>query len=101
MRRINHNFMIIEPDNRPIRHLSEQLNILAAVAPPHTAPVAAVDPVNTAVILAELKCDYELLFVQEKILNGSHYEVSHFKDVCDWSQWRKHIKLKFIIAATS
>lgn len=71
VKKINHSFMSSEPDNQPIRHRSEQLNILAPMEQQHlwhhwtqrnTAPVESETPVepvncywNTTVILAELK----------------------------------------------
>lgn len=67
MRKINHNFMSSEPDNQPIRQLSEQQKILAPVEPQYSA---AVEPVrcywNTTVILAELKCDMSSYLFRRK-----------------------------------
>lgn len=46
MKKTNHGFMSSEPDNQPIRHLSEQLSILAPVEP--ATPVAPLEPRDTA-----------------------------------------------------
>lgn len=56
LKKINHSFRSSKPENEPIRHLSEQLTLLATVE-----PETPVEPVsrswNTTVILAELRHD--------------------------------------------
>lgn len=68
IKKTNHSFTSCEPDNQPIRHLSEQPISWRQRTQPNTALVEPVNrPWNTTVILAELKCVMSSYLFKKKI----------------------------------